>query len=392
MAAIAFLASPARGQTSPADRPLVRPATGSPAVVDAGREVVALVRLRHGLTPPPGIQQGRALRPWSAEVHQVVLAHAPGGPAELRYDAPVTEVRPAAAGYGLDYRVRIRVPAWVAPGRYTLRLVGPGLLVDEPDAIDVRLGGIAASEAPAVAQSRAVAAATTGPGSPAANEAIEVRCARSAPNAPGTPPEVVRLVLPAGPAWRVFRAGGPVSPRAVHSAFTPTGGAYPRAVLLDLPAEECAPAIVGSLPPAFVVTSDPSSALPHAPTFTLAPARPVVASPVRLAANAPRGAVEPIAFVWDLGDRDSARGRVIDHTFLGRGPFRVGLTLVDGHGRMATRFQEVRLELASSWSGACSIARAPRRLGNWTVLGLLGIVALLRWNTRRWNTRRGTRR
>ncbi len=105
---------------------LLYPRPGLPALVEAGAAVVARVRLPTPLTPPPGHQQEKALRGWSVSLRG--HAHRIDG-AEFRYALRVADVRPDAH-HGLVYRVRIPVPAWVAPGTYDLRVQGPWAGVD----------------------------------------------------------------------------------------------------------------------------------------------------------------------------------------------------------------------------------------------------------------------
>lgn len=141
-------ATPSAGPAGagPASAALEYPRPGLPAIVNAGQRLVARVRLPVPLTPPPGIQQSRALREYSAELHAQTPALEPAASGASaasgagarnegarRKDAPshryrleVIAVRPEGAS-SLRYRVTIPVPAWAAPGIYTLRLVAAGV-------------------------------------------------------------------------------------------------------------------------------------------------------------------------------------------------------------------------------------------------------------------------
>lgn len=100
-----------------------------PAVVAAGDTLIARARLPAPLTPPPGIQQPRALAGWRAELtgHAQWLAPAFGPDASQpeRQALEVVNVRPDGA-QSLIYRASIPIPAWVAPGSYDLLLSAPG--------------------------------------------------------------------------------------------------------------------------------------------------------------------------------------------------------------------------------------------------------------------------
>ena len=102
---------------------LVYPEPDLPAVVAAGDTLVARVRVPAALTPPPGVQQERALRGWSAELRGGGI---PFGAAALdhRHTLFVTAVRPDT-GSSLVYRIRLEVPAYAAPGPYDFWLRTP---------------------------------------------------------------------------------------------------------------------------------------------------------------------------------------------------------------------------------------------------------------------------
>lgn len=135
---------------SPGQMAMVYPRAGLPAVVPQGEPLHARVRVPSGLTPPPGIQQDRALVGWSAEL--VGNAVAIGTPVEHRYPLRVVDVRPDGPS-SLVYRATVLVPAWAAPGTYGLRLTAPG--GGQAVAGAVRI--IPSGEAPRVAVARPVA-------------------------------------------------------------------------------------------------------------------------------------------------------------------------------------------------------------------------------------------
>ena len=140
---------------------LVYPRAGLPAVVGAGELLVVRVRLRVPLTPPPGIQQTRALQGFSAVLqgHAQALPVTAGraAPPALahRYPLEVISVRPEGAS-SLRYRVTLPVPAWAAPGTYDLLLEASGMALRAQGAVrvlaqgaGVRLGALASAEVPA---------------------------------------------------------------------------------------------------------------------------------------------------------------------------------------------------------------------------------------------------
>ena len=102
---------------------LLYPRVGLPALVHAGEPLVTRVRVPSGLTPPPGVQQDRALVGWSAvlEGDGVPL----GDAVEHRYALRVVDVRPDGPS-SLIYRATLRIPHWALPGTYALRMTAPG--------------------------------------------------------------------------------------------------------------------------------------------------------------------------------------------------------------------------------------------------------------------------
>jgi hypothetical protein len=102
---------------------LVYPHVSLPALIEVGDVLVARIRVPAALTPPPGVQQERALRGWAAElVGQGIALGA--SVLQHRHGLPILAVRPDE-GSSLVYRVRMVVPAYAAPGTYTLVLRTP---------------------------------------------------------------------------------------------------------------------------------------------------------------------------------------------------------------------------------------------------------------------------
>jgi hypothetical protein len=103
---------------------LLYPAPGLPAVVHAGDALSARMRTPSALTPPPGVQQERVLERWTAELSGSAL-HVGVDPKERhRHVLPVVSIRPDG-GDSLVYRLRIEIPAYVAPGTYAFALRSP---------------------------------------------------------------------------------------------------------------------------------------------------------------------------------------------------------------------------------------------------------------------------
>jgi hypothetical protein len=102
---------------------LVYPRVSLPALVEAGDVLVARVRVPAALTPPPGVQQERALRGWSAALVGKGIALGANG-LQHRHGLPILAVRPDE-GSSLVYRVRVVVPAYAAPSTYALLLHTP---------------------------------------------------------------------------------------------------------------------------------------------------------------------------------------------------------------------------------------------------------------------------
>ncbi len=109
------------------------PTTVAPIRLRPGTTLTAEVRVVAALTPPPGVQQPRALRDWSARL----IGIAPGAPGTVHeYRLMVSSVRPITSN-SLNYRVHVPLPAWLAPGVYTLAITGPGGEATQPGAVSI---------------------------------------------------------------------------------------------------------------------------------------------------------------------------------------------------------------------------------------------------------------
>jgi len=103
---------------------ILYPTPGLPALVHPEEEVVARVRIRRALTPPPGVQQAHVLRPWRARLIGRPAAATSGASASPVLPLTVVQVRPEDDGFA--YRVRLRTLPWTPPGVYDLHVSGPG--------------------------------------------------------------------------------------------------------------------------------------------------------------------------------------------------------------------------------------------------------------------------
>lgn len=102
---------------------LLYPRPGLPAVVRAGQRLSTRVRLAAPLTPPPGVQQEKALRGWSASLEGQSTWRVPQ--AEHRHLLRVSDVRPDTR-VSTVFRASIDLPPWLPPGTYDLVLRVPG--------------------------------------------------------------------------------------------------------------------------------------------------------------------------------------------------------------------------------------------------------------------------
>lgn len=115
----------------------VEPEVGVAAAVVAGEALVVRARLPIALTPPPGVQQPRALEGWSGTLVGQAWSVDAGAVVTHGYFVAVSDVRPDG-GASLVYRARLELPPWVAPGEYALTLATPG---GELRDARVRVGG-----------------------------------------------------------------------------------------------------------------------------------------------------------------------------------------------------------------------------------------------------------
>ncbi len=113
--------------------------------VHAGERLRVELETPHGLTPPPGIQNERALRGFTARLcaeHCVPLV--------------ALNVRPRD-GWSLVYRAEFAVPAELAPGHYELDVRFPGGLARLPGGVTIE-PAVAAPSSAILAEGCAVAA------------------------------------------------------------------------------------------------------------------------------------------------------------------------------------------------------------------------------------------
>lgn len=94
-----------------------------------------LVAVATGLTPPPGVQEDRALRLFTITLCAEGIDLGAG--AQRCFPLAVRNLRPLD-GSSLRYRVEAPLPVWVAPWRYDLNLRFPGGQVSVPRAVIVR--------------------------------------------------------------------------------------------------------------------------------------------------------------------------------------------------------------------------------------------------------------
>ncbi|MCB9599838.1 MAG: hypothetical protein H6721_10595 [Sandaracinus sp.] len=102
---------------------LLYPRPGFPAVARPGDRLTTRVRLVAPLTPPPGVQQEKALRGWAAELEGRPTWRVEG--AEHRYPLRVADVRPDTR-QSTVFRASVDLPPWMAPGTYDLVIRVPG--------------------------------------------------------------------------------------------------------------------------------------------------------------------------------------------------------------------------------------------------------------------------
>ena len=140
----------------PPDTALVTPASGAPIVVVPAASFWVDMVLRIPLTPPPGIQQERALNSFAA----VATGFADIGERPV-VPLPITKIRPG--GQSTLYRAIVEVPGWMPEGVYDLAVSGRGFEHEVERALLVRRGkiGVVTSTAAELAE-RARAATLSG--------------------------------------------------------------------------------------------------------------------------------------------------------------------------------------------------------------------------------------
>jgi hypothetical protein len=138
-----------------------------PRAVQAGARLQVELESAHGLTPPPGIQNERALRGFAARL----CADARCVPLDA------LDVRPRD-GWSLVYRAEFAVPAELEPGHYELDVRYPGGLAGLP-------GGVTVQPATLAPSFGAITAAGTPPES----------CAVAAPSLAGAPLGLLLVAL-----------------------------------------------------------------------------------------------------------------------------------------------------------------------------------------------------
>lgn len=258
------------GHAAPGSEALVYPRLGLPAAVPAGDDLVARLRAPTALTPPPGVQQERVLRPWEVELIGAGLEV--DERATHRYRLEVVDVRPDGHST-VVYRVRVPIPRYVAPGTYALSLRSPwargavavgAVRVLEPGA-EVRVGELGSRSSdgqdPVLGWRRALTAALYAPVDVwVARDEPALRAALAGPV--GAPRPSVLLVSDEGPPV-VLRAGatalevGRCEPRYVPFDLQRDGaigqlplrrldrGGFPAAGTVRLPDGSAAPLVGG---------------------------------------------------------------------------------------------------------------------------------------------------
>lgn len=118
------------------DTALVTPSPGAPIVVQPGGAFWIDIVVRIPLTPPPGVQQERALNDFAAVATGTAdLGERPVVP------LPVTKIRPGGA-QATHYRAVVEVPGWMPEGVWDLAVTGRGFDGGASRALLVRRGAI----------------------------------------------------------------------------------------------------------------------------------------------------------------------------------------------------------------------------------------------------------
>lgn len=118
--------------------------------VRAGEPLQVELETPHGLTPPPGIQNERALRGFAARLC-----------AEARcVPLPALNVRPRD-GWSMVYRVAFSVPAELSAGHYELDVRFPGGLAGSAGGVEISAAAPVAARAAAPAGGCAIASGSS---------------------------------------------------------------------------------------------------------------------------------------------------------------------------------------------------------------------------------------
>ncbi|MCP4600210.1 MAG: hypothetical protein GY847_06685 [Proteobacteria bacterium] len=113
-------------------RGIISPLASSPARVDPGGLLQAIIRLRLPLTPPPGVQQPAARKGWQASLKRRDTFAKKGESTVIEYTAEVIRIRPNVSK---TYRISIELKPWIPGGLYDLSIVGPGFSAEQSGAV-----------------------------------------------------------------------------------------------------------------------------------------------------------------------------------------------------------------------------------------------------------------
>jgi hypothetical protein len=105
---------------------IISPSQESPLHISRGQDLKVKVKLRIALTPPPGVQQKKALLYWKAWL----LNPYPGIPYQTKktkevYPLEIKAIR--GSSHPFIYIAEFKLPPWIPENRYHLKLKGPGL-------------------------------------------------------------------------------------------------------------------------------------------------------------------------------------------------------------------------------------------------------------------------
>lgn len=204
-----------------AERGLIAPSEAEPAYVQIGGTLALLVEVATALTPPPGVQEERAHRAFAISLCAEGLSF--GAPARSCFPLAVRNVRPVDAG-SMRYRVEARIPEWLAPWHYDLRVRFPGGEAQRAQAVrlaDVTPGTAQASMAQGALEIAAQPVART----------LRVHVAHQGLTPPTVPHQlyplpgeqglrtgfVALLQVPAGVSLRLAPAAGQAAPFSIRS-------------------------------------------------------------------------------------------------------------------------------------------------------------------------------